>query len=170
MDAASFARARSQAMPWKVLLFQSVLSLMTMYFNSKKSDTIEGLARECGFDPGVFRETVDAYNRACRGEAPDPFRKAAEFHAEISKGPYYALNISKDSKTFPLAVISFGGLAVEERSSQVMRDDGSLVPGLYATGRAAAGLPSNHYMSGFAIADCIFTGRKAARAIVPREG
>ena len=169
MDAASFARARSQAMPWKVLLFQSVLSLLTMYFNCRKSDTIEGLARECGFDPRVFRETVDAYNRACRGEAPDPLRKAAEFHAEIAQGPFYALDISKDSKTFPLAVISFGGLVVEERSSQVMRDDGSLVPGLYAAGRAAAGLPSNHYMSGFAIADCIFTGRKAARAIVPRE-
>jgi len=170
MDAASFARARSQAMPWKVLLFQSALSLMTMYFNRKKSDTIEGLARECGFDPRVFRVTVDAYNRACRGEVPDPFRKAAEFHAEIATGPFYALNISKDSKTFPLAVISFGGLAVEEQSSQVTRNDGSLVPGLYAVGRAAAGLPSNHYMSGFAIADCIFTGRKAARAMVPLEG
>lgn len=170
MDAASFARARSQAMPWKVLLFQSVLSLLTMYFNSRKSDTIEGLARECGFDPRVFGETVAAYNRACSGAAPDPLRKAPEFHAEIAKGPFYALNISKDSKTFPLAVISFGGLVVEERSSQVMRDDGSLVPGLYAVGRVAAGLPSNHYMSGFAIADCIFTGRKAARAIVPREG
>lgn len=164
MDAASFARARSEAMPWKVLLFQSVLSLLTMYFNSRKSDTIEGLARECGFDPDVFRETVDAYNRACRGEAPDPFRKAPEFHAEIARGPFYALDIGKNSKTFPLAVISFGGLVVEERSSQVMRDDGSLVPGLYAVGRVAAGLPSNHYMSGFAIADCIFTGRKAARA------
>ena len=67
-------------------------------------------------------------------------------------------------------MISFGGLAVEERTSQVLREDGSPVPGLYAAGRVAAGLPSNHYMSGFAIADCIFTGRKAARAIFPREG
>ena len=169
LDADGFARARSQAMPWKVLLFQSALSLMTMYFNSRKSDSVEGLARECGFDPAVFRETIDAYNRASRGETPDPFRKAPEFHAEIARGPFYALNISKDSKTFPLAVISFGGLVVEERTSQVKREDGSLVPGLYAVGRVAAGLPSNHYMSGFAIADCIFTGRKAARAAVPAQ-
>jgi len=167
LDAAAFARARSQAMPWKVLLFQSLLSLMTMYFNSRKSDTIEGLARACGFDPQAFRATIDEYNRACRGETPDPFGKAPEFHAEIAQGPFYALDISKDSGTFPLAVITFGGLAVEERSSQVKREDGSPVPGLYAVGRVAAGLPSNHYMSGFAIADCIFTGRKAARAVVP---
>jgi 3-oxo-5alpha-steroid 4-dehydrogenase len=168
LDAAGFARARSQAMPWKVLLFQSVLSLMTMYFNRRKSDTIEGLARACGFDPQAFRATIDEYNRACQGDTADSFGKAPEFHAPIAKGPFYALNISKDSKTFPLAVISFGGLAVDEHSSQVRREDGSPVPGLYAVGRAAAGLPSNHYMSGFAIADCIFTGRKAARAIVPQ--
>jgi hypothetical protein len=39
-----------------------------------------------------------------------------------------------NSKTRPLAVISFGGLMVEERASQVLRGDHSAVPGLYAVG------------------------------------
>jgi len=62
-------------------------------------------------------------------------------------------------------VVTFGGLTVEEQSRQVAREDGSLVDGLYAVGRCAVGLPANQYMSGFSIADCVFTGRKASRAI-----
>jgi 3-oxo-5alpha-steroid 4-dehydrogenase len=99
----------------------------------------------------------------------DPQRKSKEFHAVIDSGPFYALDIGKHSKTFALAVISFGGLQVEERNSQVKREDGSVIEGLYAVGRTAAGLPSNHYMSGFAIADCIFTGRRAARDAVAAD-
>ena len=83
---------------------------------------------------------------------------------ELTRAPFYAVNISKDSATFPLAVVTFGGLSVDEQSRQVQRENGTSVDGLYAIGRAAASLPSNHYMSGFAIADCIFTGRKAARS------
>jgi 3-oxo-5alpha-steroid 4-dehydrogenase len=70
-------------------------------------------------------------------------------------------------------VISFGGLDVDERTSQVRRSDGTLIENLYAVGRTAAGSPSNNYMSGFASADCIFTGRRAANAAMggqPSEG
>lgn len=122
------------------------------------------MAHKMGFDPDKLSEAVSLYNQAARGEAPDPQRKGEEFLREIKDGPFYALDISKTGAKFPLAVLSFGGLKVDESTSGVLREDGSVIEGLYAVGRAAAGLPSNHYMSGFAIADCVFTGRKAARA------
>ena len=65
---------------------------------------------------------------------------------------------------FPCASIPMGGLRVDEASGLVSRPDGSLIAGLYAAGRAAVGIPSKFYVSGTAIADCVFSGRRAGRA------
>ncbi len=165
LDSKLMSDAKRQVLPWKVLLFQTVLSYLTILFSTKKGATLEELAKNTGFDPATFKKSIETYNNAARGETPDPNGKGEEFLAELSKPPFYALNISKDSSTFPLAVLTFGGLTVDEQTRQVQREDGSLVTGLYAIGRVAASLPSNHYVSGFAIADCVFTGRKAGRAI-----
>ena len=164
LDAKLFSEARSQLYPWKMLPFQSLLYFLVMYAGSLKADSFEELADKGGFDSETLFRSVEEYNRVARGEIQDPQRKGKEFLRELTRGPFYALNISKNGSKFPLAVLSFGGLAVDESTSAVLREDGSIIEGLYAVGRTAAGLPSNHYMSGFAIADCIFTGRKAARA------
>ena len=37
------------------------------------------------------------------------------------------------------------------------------IKGLYAAGRTAIGLPSKLYVSGLSAADCVFSGRRAAR-------
>jgi 3-oxo-5alpha-steroid 4-dehydrogenase len=166
LDQKLFDQARFESRRGRAWLFQSLQALLTMYFNRKKASTIRELAAACGIDPDVLSSTIENYNRIVRREVPDPFRKSTDYLSTITEGPFYALNVSSDSKTFPLAVISFGGLDVDERTSQVRRTDGSLVENLYAVGRAAAGIPSNNYMSGFAIADCIFTGRRAANAIM----
>jgi len=173
VDRKLFDQARFESRRGRAWLFQSMQALLTMYFNRKKADTVGELAAACGIDPGALSSTIESYNRIVRGEAPDPFRKASDYLSTITEAPFYALDISVDSKTFPLAVISFGGLDVDERTSQVRRADGALIENLYAVGRAAAALPSNNYMSGFAIADCIFTGRRAANAAMgdaPAEG
>jgi 3-oxo-5alpha-steroid 4-dehydrogenase len=52
---------------------------------------------------------------------------------------------------------------VEEQSGLVKREDGSIVKGLYAAGRSAVGICSRQYVSGLSIADCVFSGRRAAR-------
>ena len=164
LDARLFARARGQLLPWKVLPFQSLLYYLTLYAGSTKADSLEALAAAMGFDQDTLLESVRQYNDAARGEREDAQSKGPEFMAELTKPPFYALNISKRGAKFPLAVLTFGGLDVDEKTSAVLREDGSVIHGLYAIGRAAAGLPSNHYMSGFAIADCVFTGRRAARS------
>ena len=56
---------------------------------------------------------------------------------------------------------TLGGLRVDEESGLVQREDGTLVPGLYAAGRSAVGICSNSYVSGLSLADCVFSGRRA---------
>jgi 3-oxo-5alpha-steroid 4-dehydrogenase len=164
LNQALFDQARSQCGPGKSWYFQWLPALLTMYFSRKKGETIEDLARACGMSAEKLRSSIETYNEAAAGKTEDPFRKAEEFSTDISRGPYYALDISLDSNTIPCAVITFGGLVVDERTGQVKRQDGSGISGLYAAGRTAVGIPSNHYVSGLAIADCVSSGRRAARS------
>ncbi|MNF12495.1 hypothetical protein D3C80_2140020 [compost metagenome] len=43
---------------------------------------------------------------------------------------------------------------------------GQAIPGLYAAGRTAIGIPSHLYISGLSLADCVFSGRRAGEAAV----
>ena len=64
---------------------------------------------------------------------------------------------------YPAPVLTLGGLVVDHGTGQVLRADGTAVPGLYAAGRSAVGLCSRSYVSGLSIADCVFSGRRACR-------
>jgi 3-oxo-5alpha-steroid 4-dehydrogenase len=54
-----------------------------------------------------------------------------------------------------------GGLAIEEETGHVVRADGQPIKGLFAAGRTAIGIPSQFYVSGTSLADCVFSGRRA---------
>jgi 3-oxo-5alpha-steroid 4-dehydrogenase len=58
-----------------------------------------------------------------------------------------------------------GGLRVAEATGAVVDSKEAPIHGLYAAGRTALGIPSNNYVSGLSLADCIWSGRRAARAI-----
>ena len=64
-----------------------------------------------------------------------------------------------------MPMLTLGGLKVEEATGLVRREDGSVIPGLYAAGRTAVGICSNVYVSGLAYADCIFSGRRVGRSV-----
>jgi 3-oxo-5alpha-steroid 4-dehydrogenase len=55
-----------------------------------------------------------------------------------------------------------GGLTLDEATGQVKDLQGGAIKGLYAAGRTAVGIPSYLYMSGLSIADCVFSGLRAA--------
>jgi len=165
LDARLYKSALKQVRLGKVWGFQTLIYGMTLLGDTPKGESLAALAQKVGFDTDTLTAQVEQYNRITRREIPDPMQKHEDFFSEIKEGPFYAVNIGKHSKTLPLPVVTFGGLTVEEQSRQVAREDGSLVDGLYAVGRCAVGLPANQYMSGFSIADCVFTGRKASRAI-----
>jgi 3-oxo-5alpha-steroid 4-dehydrogenase len=144
--------------------FQSGPALLALKFARRKAATLEELAARCGFESTAFLETIVAYNRAAAGEAADAFGKARDDLRPIATGPFYAIDVSVSSKLFPLPVLSLGGLVVDEDSGAVLDGAGRAIAGLYAAGRNAVGVCSHLYVSGLSVADCIFSGRRAAAA------
>ncbi len=165
LDNQLFWDAVRTVMPWKKLIFRyRIRSLMPLLFAWRRSATLEGLAPKCGINAANLKETIDRYNRMARSGAPDPLGKAAALVRPLKDGPYYAINSGTDSRGFPPMIATQGGLRVDEASGEVLRDDGSVIRGLYAAGRTTVGIPSNFYISGLSLADCVFSGRRAGAA------
>jgi 3-oxo-5alpha-steroid 4-dehydrogenase len=148
-----------------VLPFQRDIALINGLFAAVKAATPDALAAKLGMKADVLRQTFADYNLAARGERADDFHKTPQDMAVLDLGPYYAIDASVDARMFPLSCMTVGGLLVDEASGGVKDGDGRAIPGLYAAGRNAVGLCSNLYVSGLSFADCIWSGRRAARAI-----
>jgi 3-oxo-5alpha-steroid 4-dehydrogenase len=145
--------------------FQSLPALALMLLSVRKGQTPEQLAAVTGMQPEQLRDSLQAYNKAARGEAADPFGKSEGSRQALDQGPYYACDISVGNPVFPLGALTLGGLKVDEGNGAVLDASGQPVPGLYAAGRAAIGIPSHLYISGLSLADCVFSGRRAGRAL-----
>ncbi|WP_439672484.1 FAD-binding protein [Cupriavidus necator] len=144
--------------------FQALPAALLMLAGARRASSREALAGKLGMPGAALRATVDAYNAAARGEIPDPAGKSAPMCASLETGPWLAIDISANSRVFPCPAITLGGLSVEESSGRVLAAAGGApIPGLYAVGRTAAGIASNHYVSGLSLADCIWSGRNAGR-------
>ena len=58
----------------------------------------------------------------------------------------------------------------QTEAGEVIDADGDVIPGLYAAGRNASGLPAHGYNSGLSLADATFSGRLAGSAAAKRLG
>ncbi|MEJ8866195.1 FAD-binding protein [Pseudomonas jessenii] len=154
--------ALRQVGPGKVWNFQRLPVLLNLLLNAKRSSSLAGLAKRCNLPPELLRQSVERYSRAARGEVADEFGKSSAMLANLEQGPWYALDLSFDSKLFPCPVITLGGLKVCEDSGRVLDHAGQPINGLYSAGRNAVGVASNLYVSGLSLADCIYSGRRAA--------
>nr|WP_308190183.1 FAD-binding protein [Amycolatopsis sp. GM8] len=125
------------------------------------------VAKRVGLDPDGLQATVDAYNEAAAAGAADPAGKPGEYVQPLRTPPFSLLDISiKPSLSFPCAMLTLGGLVVDERTGQVRAENGEPIPGLYAAGRSAVGICSRSYVSGLSLADCVFSGRRAGSSVV----
>lgn len=112
------------------------------------AETIEALAASVGIDPATLRGTVERFNgfvarnddadfhrgaRAYDRWMGDPFHKPNESLGEISEGPFHAIPV------IPGDVGTLGGVVADEHA-RVLREDGTPIDGLYATGVSAAGV------------------------------
>jgi 3-oxo-5alpha-steroid 4-dehydrogenase len=162
LNRALVREALRQVGPGKVWNFQRLPVLLNLLFNAKRSNSLAGLAKRCNLPPELLRQSVERYSRAARGEVADEFGKSAAMLTDLDQGPWYALDLSFDSKLFPCPVITLGGLKVCEDSGRVLDHAGQPINGLYSAGRNAVGVASNLYVSGLSLADCIYSGRRAA--------
>lgn len=154
-------QAMKQILPGKAWFFQIAPALMNMLGNAKKAASIEELASACDMPVENLVKTVEQYNAAASGRIDDPFGKSKGFLESLEEGPWYAIDVSYDSRSFPCPVITLGGLKVNEQTGQVLSDQGGVIQGLYSAGRNAVGVASNLYVSGLSIADCVYSGRRA---------
>ena len=119
----------------------------------KKASSIEWLAREIAVDPAVLRQTVDRFNgfvangrdedfhrgeRAYDNWLGDPLSKTAKTLGPISEGPFYAVQV------IPGDVSTYGGVVTDEYA-RVLREDGTVIAGLYATGVSTASVMGRSY-------------------------
>jgi 3-oxo-5alpha-steroid 4-dehydrogenase len=169
IDAELKKLAREQCKPGKAQWFQRAPALLNLWFNSKEAKSIEELAKVTKVPLDNLRKTLSEYNDAADRKIPDLFGKDADKMHAMRKGPYFAIDAGIRSKRFPCPTLTLGGLLVDERTGQVKREDGGVIPGLYAAGRNAVGVCSRQYVSGLSIADCVYSGRRAGRAAAHRE-
>ena len=112
----------------------------------KKADTIEALAALIKVDPATLRATVDRFNGFVAKNHDEDFNRGARAydrwlgdkfdpaHASlgtIEQGPFYAMEV------VPGDVGTYGGV-VTDTNARVLRKDGSVIEGLYATGISTA--------------------------------
>ena len=146
------------------LIFRKAMALSNLRLNRKRAVSLAGLARKCRLPPETLTATVAAYNRAIEQGAPDAMGKEAGLRSPILEPPFYAIDCRLGSQLFPAPCLTLGGLRVEGSTGQVLAEQGSPIPGLYAAGRSAAGICAESYVSGLSLADCIFSGRNAGRS------
>ncbi len=119
----------------------------------KRADTIEALAAEINIDPKVLSATVSRFNSFVannrdedfqRGERAydrwlgDPTNQPSETLGAIERGPFHAVPV------YPGDVGTYGGVVTDE-CARVLRGDGSVIDGLYATGVSTASVMGRVY-------------------------
>ena len=164
LDARLRRQAIRQALFGGYWWFQSVPALALMLLKVRKGRTARELAAATGMRAELLEESLRAYNAAARGTAPDPVGKSESSRQVLDQGPFYACDISVGNPVFPLGALTLGGLKVDEDNGAVLDGQGQAIPGLYAAGRTAIGIPSHLYISGLSLADCVFSGRRAGES------
>ncbi|GLY47454.1 FAD-binding protein [Lentzea sp. NBRC 102530] len=100
----------------------------------------------------VTAPTIEEVARKAGIATPEPF----------GTPPYSLINVSvRAGFGYPCPMLTLGGLVVDEDTGRVQG-----VAGLYAAGRSAVGICSESYVSGLALADCVFSGRRAGAHVV----
>jgi 3-oxosteroid 1-dehydrogenase len=138
----------------------------------KRADTIEELAGLINLDPAKLKATVDRFNadvhagrdvEFSRGVRDydnwlgDQVKKPVRALGAIEKGPFYAAPV------VPGDVGTYGGV-VTDANARVLKEDGSPIPGLYATGTTTASVMGRCYPGAGASVGPSFTwGYVAAR-------
>jgi 3-oxosteroid 1-dehydrogenase len=147
----------SQFMKWLMLADSMPGSTRPEHWYSsgflKTGKTIEALAGAIGVDPATLKATTERYNGFARKGVDEDFGRGRNAYdswlgddthkpnaslGTVEQGPFYAVQI------FPGDVGTFGG-AVCDSSARVLREDGSVIQGLYATGTTTAAVMGRTY-------------------------
>ncbi|QSE89327.1 FAD-binding protein [Rhodococcus pseudokoreensis] len=117
-----------------------------------KADTLRDLAEKIGVKADTLVATVDRFNGFARTGTDEDFGRGDSAYDryygdptmtnpcldEITQGPFYAIRCEAGD------LGTKGGL-VTDADARVLREDGSVIDGLYATGNTSASVMGNEY-------------------------
>jgi 3-oxosteroid 1-dehydrogenase len=143
-----------------------------------KGDTLEALAASIKVDPAMLRATVDRFNGFVANNKDEDFNRGEraydkwlgdKYHEKnaslgsISEGPFYAVHV------LPGDVGTYGGVICDE-NSRVLRENGTVIEGLYATGISTASVMGRAYAgAGASVGPSFVWGYVAAKHAVGVE-
>lgn len=138
----------------------------------RKGQTIEELAKVCGLDPRALRTTTDRFNQFAKNGVDEEFgrgdRAYDRFIGDYTHRPSPALGAVDKAPFFAVPVVpgdvgTFGGV-VTDVDARVLREDGGVIAGLYATGTTTASVMGRAYPgAGCSIGPSFTWGYVAAR-------
>ena len=102
-------------------------SVFTELIDTYRADTIEELAKKLDVPADTLQATVDHYNELCDAGNDDDFGKKAEYMNKIQTAPFWGIRRHIRCSSITAGVLTNG-------NSQVVREDGSVINGLYAAG------------------------------------
>ena len=124
----------------------------------KEGATVAELAKVIGIPAADLETTLNSYNAQQKAGIDETFgRSAAQMTAALETAPYYAVCVT------PAIHHTMGGLSVNT-DTQVLRADGTPIPGLYAAGEVTGGLHGANRLGGNGVADIVVNGRLAGIA------
>lgn len=120
-------------------------------------ETLEELAGKLNMDPAVLQATVDSYNASVDSGEDAAFGRTL-FGCKLENGPWVA--------TARTACIhhTMGGVTVDTEG-HVLREDGSVIPGLVAAGEVTGGIHGANRLGGNAVVDTVVFGKIAGDTI-----
>ncbi|MDB1696417.1 flavocytochrome c [Enterococcus casseliflavus] len=119
-----------------------------------EADTIEALAEKIDVDPATLKKTLDTWNQAVTDKADKDFGRETAMDYDMTEGPFYAIQIA------PGIHHTMGGVKINTKT-QVLKEDGTPITGLYAAGEVTGGIHGQNRIGGNAVADIMVFGRQA---------
>jgi hypothetical protein len=103
-----------------------------------KGDTAEELARAMGVDEKMLAETISDYNACCEEGMDALLGKDPKYLTSLGDKGYYAV------KARPMSLGAIGGVLVNS-NLQVIKEDGTVITGLFSAGNDVAEFYNNSY-------------------------
>lgn len=111
----------------------------------KKADTLDELAKAMEFDAdqtATFKATIDRYNQMADAGVDTDFGKPAYRLSDVKTAPFYAARIAG------ALLVTIHGV-ITDVNSQPLREDGTVIDGLYVCGNDQGGFYPHNYPSNF---------------------
>ncbi len=131
-----------------------------------KGGSLKELAAAIGVDAETLRETVDEYNTCCDDNHDSIFDKDRAYLNPVKKATFWAVKLGLS------CFMTNGGIRINHKT-EVLKEDRTVIPGLYAIGCSAGGILGDTYevsTTGGSLSFAVNTGRMAGESILEQIG